>query len=67
MEKGEFRVFLVALRVRFEYLVAFNKIDTGDDQRIDYNEFVAAKGDIEKWVGPIPNPKAEFMKVDRNG
>ena len=31
LEKKDFRIFLVALRVRFEYLVAFNKIDTGDD------------------------------------
>lgn len=31
LEKDEFRIFLVALRVRFEYLVAFNKIDTGND------------------------------------
>ena len=31
LEKGDFRIFLVALRVRFEYFVAFNKIDTGND------------------------------------
>ena len=31
LEKKDFRIFFVALRVRFEYFVAFKKIDTGDD------------------------------------
>ena len=31
IEKSEFRVFLIALRQRFEYFQAFNKIDTGND------------------------------------
>ena len=31
IEKKEFRVFLVALRQRFEYFVAFKKVDTGND------------------------------------
>ena len=31
LEKRDFRIFLTALRVRFEYFVAFNKIDTGRD------------------------------------
>ena len=67
MEKTEFRTFLVALRVRFEYFVAFKKIDSGNDQRIDVNEFIAAKSQVEKWVGPIPDAKAEFAKIDMNG
>ena len=39
VEKREFRVFLVALRQRFEYLQAFKRIDTGNDGRIDLGEF----------------------------
>ena len=35
LEKTDFRIFLIALRVRFEYFVAFKKIDSGKDQRID--------------------------------
>ena len=58
---------MVALRVRFEYFVAFNKIDTGNDQRIDQREFNAAKTQIERWVGPIPDASAEFAKIDING
>jgi len=42
LEKRDFRIFLVALRQRFEYLVAFKQIDTGEDQRFDYKEFEAA-------------------------
>jgi len=57
----------VALRVRFEYFVAFKKIDTGSDQRIDVGEFVAAKSMVEKWVGKLRDPKAEFEKIDTNG
>ena len=67
LEKHEFRTFLVALRVRFEYFVAFKKIDSGNDQRIDVNEFIAAKSLVEKWVGPIADAKAEFAKIDMNG
>ena len=42
VEKREFRVFLVALRQRFEYLQAFKKIDSGGDGRIDLEEFTGA-------------------------
>ena len=42
IEKSEFRVFLIALRQRFEYLQAFQRIDTGGDGRIDFREFSSA-------------------------
>lgn len=67
LEKRDFRIFLVALRQRFEYFVAFKKVDTGQDQRIDYSEFLAAKPQIEAWVGPISNPQAEFASIDTDG
>ena len=66
LEKRDFRIFLVALRQRFEYLVAFKQIDTGEDQRFDYKEFEAALPQIQKWVGPIDNPKKVFKDIDKN-
>ena len=57
---------MVALRQRFEYLQAFERIDTGNDRRIDLNEFKQAQGMIERWVGPI-NAEAEFASIDKNG
>lgn len=53
--------------MRFEYYVAFKKIDTGQDQRIDFDEFLAAKSQVEVWVGPIADANAEFAKIDTNG
>lgn len=67
MEKRDFRIFLVALRQRFEYLVAFRKIDAGGDQKFDFKEFAAALPQIEKWVGPIKDPKEEYKIIDANG
>ena len=67
VEFREFRVFLVALRQRFEYLQAFKKIDEGGDGRIDLEEFSAAKDMIEVWVGPIEDIEAEFAAIDGNG
>ena len=67
VEKREFRVFLVALRQRFEYQEAFKRIDYNDDDRIDINEFAQALDVIENWVGPIDDPQAEFDSIDKNG
>ena len=44
IQKKEFRIFLVALRQRFEYWEAFKKVDSGADRRIDLKEFTAALG-----------------------
>ena len=38
--KGEFRLLLKFLRQYFEYWVAFDRIDTDDDRRISFDEFV---------------------------
>ena len=67
IEWREFRIFLLALRQRFEYWEAFKKIDDGGDGRIDLEEFTNAKEAIEKWVGPIEDPAAEFASIDTNG
>ena len=67
VEKREFRVFLVALRQRFEFLEAFKRVDNNNDDRIDIDEFIQALDVIQKWVGPISDPEAEFEDIDRNG
>jgi hypothetical protein len=64
VEKREFRILLVALRQRFEYLQAFRRIDTGQDGRVDLTEFLAAQDTIAKWVGPILDPESEFRSID---
>lgn len=67
LEKKEFRLFLVALRQRFEYFQAFKRIDSGGDGRIDLMEFMGARKIIEKWVGKMQDPEAEFRSIDKNG
>ena len=54
----------MALRQRFEYLQAFRRIDSGEDGRVDLAEFVAARAAIERWVGPMEDPEAEFRLID---
>ena len=45
----------------------FFRIDTGDDNRVSKEEFVAAKSSVERWVGPVEDMEAEFDKIDANG
>merc|ERR1712156_985765 len=69
IEFPEFRLFLQTLRQFFEYYEAFNRLDTGEDQRVDKEEFTSdkMKETIEKWVGPIEDMGAEFDNIDKNG
>ena len=67
VEKKEFRIFLVALRQRFEYFMAFKRVDADGDGRIDLGEFMGARDLIEKWVGVMDNPEMEFRMIDVNG
>jgi len=66
---SEFRLFLQTLRQFFEYFQAFNRLDVGEDQRVDKEEFTSDKMKevIEKWVGPVENMEEEFDKIDKNG
>ena len=66
VDKQEFRLFLVALTQRLEYLEAFNKLDAGGNGSIDQQEFTNSKELLEKWVGPI-DPVAEFANLDKSG
>jgi len=69
LEFREFRLFLQTLRQYFEYYQAFDRIDTGDDNRVSKEEFTAdsVKSTVEKWVGPIEDMDAEFDAIDKNG
>lgn len=66
VERCEFRLVLVYLRQYFEYWVAFKRVDDDSDSRISLEEFVDAREEIEKWVGPI-EPEETFKKIDTNG
>lgn len=67
IEKSEFRYFLVFLRQYLEYYVMFNRIDSGSDKKINYNEFVAAIPEIEKMGCKVTDPEATFKSIDKNG
>merc|ERR1711894_275707 len=67
IEFREFRYFLLSLRQYFEYFVAFERIDTEGDKRVNLDEFVAAKDKVEAWVGPVDDMETEFAKIDTNG
>ena len=47
--------------------MAFNRIDTGGDRRIDYTEFLAAKSKLEIWGIDMSNPEARWKECDKNG
>eukprot|EP00116_Pleurobrachia_bachei_P000931 sb/3461193/ len=64
IEKREFRFFLHSLRQYFEYFVAFARIDSEGDRRINIEEFVAGKDMMEVWVGPIDDMEAAFAAID---
>merc|ERR1711863_79560 len=68
LEFREFRLFLQTLRQFFEYYQAFERIDTGDDNRVSKEEFCSdkIKSSIETWVGKIEDMEAEFDTIDTN-
>jgi len=69
LQFSEFRLFLHAVRQFFEYYQAFDRIDTGDDNRVSREEFTSdtIKETIERWVGPVEDMSEEFDKIDKNG
>jgi hypothetical protein len=64
VDKAEFRIFLLAFKQRMEYLQAFKAMDSSGDKKIDLNEFLAARDQITKWLGPVDNLEGEFKKID---
>eukprot|EP00760_Papus_ankaliazontas_P015515 PhM_4_TR16559/c0_g1_i1/m.101241 len=67
IQKNEFRMFLVYLRQYFEMYNMFDRIDTGDDRRINLDEFKAAVPNLAMWGVKVDDAEAEFKKIDKNG
>ena len=65
--KGEFRLLLKFLRQYFEYWVAFDRIDSDDDRRISFDEFVQATDKMEAWGIDMSDPGAQWSEADRDG
>ena len=45
----------------------FDRIDTGDDRRINLEEFKSAIPMIEGWGLKIEDPETDFNTIDTNG
>ncbi len=70
LEFREFRLFLQTLRQYFEYYEAFKRIDTGDDGKINREEFLSddVAHALGKWTGgDMGDMEAEFDAIDING
>jgi len=66
VERKEMKTLLICLQRYFELWAAFEAVDTGDDHRIDFDEFSKAVTVLEKWNVEIEDPKAEFDAMDSN-
>ena len=68
VERSEFRVLLVYLKQYFELFLMFDRVDTGDDSRINLSEFTDAFAQVEsRWGVHVENVEAEFNSIDKNG
>merc|ERR1712062_287185 len=67
VEFHEFRILMVALRMYIELYCAFDEVDTGDDNRVDFEEFKVALPMFEKWGVKIEVPEAAFAEIDEKG
>jgi len=67
IERSEFRLFLLYLRNYLEVWQVFDRIDTGDDRRIDLEEFQSAVPTLEGWGVTIEDPASSFAEIDANG
>lgn len=67
IERCEFRLLLVYLRKYFEAWQMFEGIDSGEDYRIDLEEFKAAVPKIELWGFSVDDPDSAFAEIDANG
>ena len=66
--KGEeFRYMFKFLRQYYEFFVAFKKVDTGMDQRVDKQEFIQATAMLQKWGIDTGNMEQQWKEVDRDG
>eukprot|EP00992_Anisonema_acinus_P010634 TRINITY_DN6733_c1_g1_i11.p1 TRINITY_DN6733_c1_g1~~TRINITY_DN6733_c1_g1_i11.p1 ORF type:complete len:480 (+),score=88.83 TRINITY_DN6733_c1_g1_i11:54-1493(+) len=65
--RSEFRLLLEYLRRYFELFVMFDRVDEGDDRRINEQEFISAGHKLEAWGLTVADLPGEFKKVDKNG
>merc|ERR1711994_1077755 len=57
VDRSEFRILLVNIRRFIELYAAFDEIDTGDDGRIDINEFKTGVAHLKEWGVEVPDPE----------
>merc|ERR1719401_499771 len=65
--KKEFRRLLYLLDWYNDVFKAFDEIDTGDDRRVNLEEFMAGSNDILGLGLDEDTLAAEFNKIDANG
>ena len=63
----EFRMLLVYVRRYFELLAMFDTIDTGEDRRVDIDEFKRAMQLLAGWGVKVEDPEAAFKEIDSDG
>jgi Ca2+-binding EF-hand superfamily protein len=67
VEKKEFRLLLVYLRQYFEIWQMFDQVETGNDHRINLEEFKEAIPKLAEWGVKVDDAETEFKVVDANG
>jgi Ca2+-binding EF-hand superfamily protein len=67
IERSEFRLLLLYLRNYFEFWQMFDRIDSGDDRRINMEEFKSAIPMMETWGVKIDDAEKTFQAIDTNG
>ena len=55
------------MRIFYELWVAFERIDSGQDRRINHSEFMSAKPMLEKWGIDMSNPEKQWKAADKDG
>jgi len=66
IQKKEYRLLLQYLRQYYEFWLAFERLDTDDDRRIGFEEFVEGKDMLTKWNIDMSDPEAQWQKCDKN-
>ena len=67
VEFEEFRLFFVYIRQYYELWQMFDLIDSGDDRRIDLDEFKKCIPNLKTWGARIGDPEATWAEIDKNG
>ena len=64
VQKSEFRVFLKYVKQYFELWYMFDEIDSSDDRRVSFDEFVTALPKLQEYGVAIADPREEFDRID---